>query len=156
MKTGPKPKPIAERFLASIPDQPGEDCWEWQGPTTDHGYGTLCVGSKSDGSRRNVLAHRLSYETFRGTIPAGMGICHACDNMRDASRKGRCRNPFQSEKTHCKYGHEFTAENTRRDELDRRVCKQCQSDRAKRSYYKHHARSLERVRVYRERLRRVK
>lgn len=56
-------------------------CWNWKGATRN-GYGRLLVGSRSDKSRRSVSAHRLSYETFKGEVPAGMEVCHTCDNPR--------------------------------------------------------------------------
>ena len=56
------------------------ECWEWQGAITSAGYGMLGVGRRGEG---NVLAHRLSYEMFTGeTIPAGMDLCHRCNNRR--------------------------------------------------------------------------
>lgn len=44
-------------------------CWLWLGKVRPDGYG----------SHRNGLAHRLSYESANGPIPAGMLICHKCD-----------------------------------------------------------------------------
>ena len=64
------------------------DCWEWEGGLDSKGYGILWVQGK------NALAHRLSYEHFKGRIPKGKGrvprtllICHSCDNPK-------CVNPF--------------------------------------------------------------
>jgi hypothetical protein len=71
------------------------------------------VGSRIDGTRRNMLAHRYSYTVFIGDIPDGMFICHKCDNPKcvnpdhlfagtrqdnvdDRERKGR-NNPPKAE-----------------------------------------------------------
>lgn len=54
-------------------------CIEWTG-TLRNGYGRLVIGSRSDGSRRTVSAHRLAYATYKGEIPKGMFVCHTCDN----------------------------------------------------------------------------
>ena len=51
-------------------------CWEWQGCVNEGGYGI--VGS----SRHTERAHRFSYKLLVGPIPAGMCICHKCDNRK--------------------------------------------------------------------------
>jgi len=48
-------------------------CWNWTAART-HGYGVLRNGN------RNIQAHRASYMTFCGEIPAGLFVCHRCDN----------------------------------------------------------------------------
>jgi HNH endonuclease len=55
------------------------ECWNWQG-TKRAGYGGLTIGSRVDGTRKTVSAHRLSFEIFNGQIPDGTEICHSCDN----------------------------------------------------------------------------
>lgn len=91
------------------------ECWLWTGWQDGKGYGMLEIGSKRDGTRRRVLAHRLSYELNVGPIPPGMEICHRCDtplccnpshlyigthfeNMADMTRKGR-RTPRGKDRT---------------------------------------------------------
>lgn len=94
-----------ERF--SIPE-PMSGCWLWFGgfQTNPAGmrYGTLSYGGQK------WRAHRLSYEAFREPIPAGLYVCHSCDNslcvnpehlfvgthqdnVDDRERKGRNRPP---------------------------------------------------------------
>lgn len=58
----------------------GPGCWRWRGFTNQDGYGRLRIGSRKDGSRRLILAHRLMWETKRGPVPDGMRVLHKCDN----------------------------------------------------------------------------
>ncbi|WP_080518694.1 HNH endonuclease [Rhizobium leguminosarum] len=54
-------------------------CWEWQLYIRRNGYGQM----KHDG--KTVDAHRVSYECFHHEIPAGMFVCHRCDNRKCAN-----------------------------------------------------------------------
>lgn len=91
--------PLRERFEAGYVPEPNSGCWLWFKAQT-YGYGELFDGDK------HIRAHRLSYEMFRGPIPAGMHVLHKCDvpqcvnpdhlflgdqaaNMQDKARKRR-------------------------------------------------------------------
>lgn len=81
-------------------------CWEWTGATIRAGspYGRLRWGHQL------MLSHRLAWQLSNGPIPAGLYVCHHCDNppcvrpdhlflgtheenMRDACSKRRLRGP---------------------------------------------------------------
>lgn len=64
--------PSDDRFWSKV-DRSGE-CWVWTGSIGRHGYGHFGIG------QRVVTAHRTSYEISVGPIPAGMQVCHHCDN----------------------------------------------------------------------------
>lgn len=49
-------------------------CWVWTGTKNYFGYGVFSVGEKKQ------MAHRVSYEHFKGPIPEGMVVMHSCDN----------------------------------------------------------------------------
>ena len=102
--TMPNYRPIAERFAEKIRVNRETGCWEWTGSRLKAGYGQL---GKEKGAGL-MLAHRYSYEQNVGPIPAGMIVCHRCDNppccnpehlflgdhganMKDMERKGRGR-----------------------------------------------------------------
>lgn len=69
----------AERFDQYVYPDPNSGCFIWAGASDPKGYGRFVVGSKSDGSRRQMLAHRFAYERANGPIPQGLHACHKCD-----------------------------------------------------------------------------
>jgi len=88
-----------KRFWSKV-DQAEEGCWLWQGTMLKQGYGCFKIAGKM------YKAHRVAYLYTKGTIPAGLILCHSCDtpqcvrpdhlfpgthkdNMQDAKNKGR-------------------------------------------------------------------
>jgi hypothetical protein len=51
-----------------------ETCWVWIGGCHSNGYGSTIFRKKQ------MHAHRLSWEINCGPIPDGMMVCHRCDN----------------------------------------------------------------------------
>lgn len=72
------------RFWARVQkDRFGEnECWAWPGTGGPHGYGVFRVGSQTDGTRRQLLAHRFADQSVRGPIPRGVNVLHRCDNPK--------------------------------------------------------------------------
>jgi hypothetical protein len=62
------------RTIASSEDPNG--CHEWSGCLHRTGYGVIQFKGVQ------YRAHRLAYELFRGLIPAGLLVCHKCDNPK--------------------------------------------------------------------------
>lgn len=50
-------------------------CWNFTGARTGWGYGVISF-SKYVQER----AHRISFRLYKGKIPTGLFVCHACDN----------------------------------------------------------------------------
>jgi len=61
------------RFLSKIKIMPS-GCWEWTAGKTAAGYPMFRADEKL------IYGHRFSYEHFIRKIPAGLLICHKCDN----------------------------------------------------------------------------
>jgi hypothetical protein len=126
-----KMRSLHERIAEKIRVNPETGCHEWGGSTTWGGYGMI------GDSGRVVLAHRAAWQLVNGKIQHGLTLDHLCRNRS-------CVNPDHLEavtqqtnvlrgdgiaaknaqKTHCKHGHEFTAENTYLFR-GRRTCKEC-------------------------------
>lgn len=111
-------------------------CWTWTASVNEHGYGIFNLRT-NEGA---LLAHRFVWEITYGLIPSGRSVCHSCDNppcirpdhlflgshednMRDMATKRRGRG---QRATHCKWGHEYTEDNTGwRHGTMRRYCRTC-------------------------------
>ncbi len=91
--------PLVERILTSI--SVVNDCWIWQ-RALHHGnrYGLIAVNGLC------LMAHRVSYEQFVGSIPDGLELDHLCKNKA-------CVNPGHLEPV-------TRSENVRRGWPDRR------------------------------------
>lgn len=50
------------------------DCFVWAGHRLKGGYGQASMSGQA------YMAHRLAYELTFGPIPAGLQVCHTCDN----------------------------------------------------------------------------
>lgn len=62
--------------------RPSYDCFEWTMATDRKGYGII------QWRRRAVHTHRLAWELTVGPIPAGLSVCHLCDNRLCARADG--------------------------------------------------------------------
>lgn len=62
------------RFLASFDRRSDDECWPWKLGRLANGYGRFYYRG------RTHSAHRFVYERSYGPIPAGMFVCHHCDN----------------------------------------------------------------------------
>ena len=63
----------AERLAHSSKPDPITGCLIWQGRPMPNGYCQIRAGSKIH------LAHRFAWMTAHGPIPAGLHVCHRCD-----------------------------------------------------------------------------
>lgn len=75
---------VQRRVLAGIVIDEDTGCWEWQGCVQANGYGRIRIGD------RTYYVHRLAYWAWSprvGAIPAGLDVCHKCDNRRCARPK---------------------------------------------------------------------
>ena len=103
------------------------DCVVWTGATNQKGYGNIWVDGHS------YLTHRAAWIARYGPIPADLLVCHHCDNppcwrdehlflgtpadnTQDMHAKSRS---WQTQRTHCPSGHEYTLRN------GRRTCRTC-------------------------------
>lgn len=67
-------KAAAPQFLARLADPDERRCREWTGARDKEGYGRLKIG------RAQMKAHRVAYMIAHGVDPAGLYVCHSCDN----------------------------------------------------------------------------
>lgn len=130
--------PFEERFWGRT--SPGENgCIVWTGATTGQGRYGSC---QWQGKPR--LAHVVSYLAFVGEYDRSLELDHLC-------RTTLCVNPLHLEPvthienmrraapTHCKWGHEFTPENTVLRPRGHRDCRICRAERNHRNYLKRKA-----------------
>lgn len=64
-----KAKPFSAKYTVAE-----DGCWVWAQSKSRLGYGMVSFNGKQ------TSAHRVSWMLYRGDIPAGMSVCHTCDN----------------------------------------------------------------------------
>lgn len=117
---------------------PVGECLEWQGYVEPKGYGTITR------DRKSLRVHRCVYKIVKGKISKLKVLDHLCRNKI-------CANPDHLEevksgvnvlrgqglaaknllKTHCKWGHEFTKENSYSEpNKKQRRCRKCKAIRS--------------------------
>lgn len=141
----------AARFLAKTVR--GPFCWTFTGSVNGSGYGTFLVGSRSDGTRRNMMAHRFAYELSSGPIADNSLVVHhrcfnrLCVNPAHLELTTQSENlkahpagfvPAKSRVTHCPRSHPYDEVNTYLKALPNgksaRCCRECGRE-ANRMYY---------------------
>ncbi len=140
------PEKYAKRIRSRCVERPASGCLEWAGAKTSKGYGNIAICV--DGKKRYLPPHRVLYVLERGPIDPTLEIDHLCRNRlccnldhmepvttQENTRRGTSFAVTNAAKTHCKYGHEFTEENTwKSPSTGRRKCRTCQKDRRAKRY----------------------
>ena len=119
-----------ERFFRHVMPVTESGCWVWMGSTTLKGYGKVNIPNRS------TMVHRVAYEHFKGPIPDGLSVDHACrvrccvnpEHMHICTNQenvlsGVGHTAMNARKTHCPRGHAYTRENTRY--YKGRNCREC-------------------------------
>jgi hypothetical protein len=81
-----KKKSSEERFWNLVDRRGPDDCWEWNGGLCGPGYGIFKIGTLRV-DRRNVMAHRFSYELHFGPLVDDLFCLHRCDNKKCVNPK---------------------------------------------------------------------
>lgn len=99
---------LGDRFWSKV--QVTEGCWEWTAGRNANGYGVFWLDGKMH------LAHRLSF----GAAPGSPELDHLCrnrpcirpDHLEPVSHKINMQRGHFGSKIECRWGHEYTEENT--------------------------------------------
>lgn len=97
----------ASNFEVNFIPEPNTGCWLWLGSMRNKSYGSICWQG------RRTLAHRVSYEIYKGKIPKGKSLDHLCRNtfcvnpehLEPVSHLENIRRSTFATKTQCIHGH---------------------------------------------------
>ena len=109
-------------FSRAIPE-PNSGCWLWAAKVDRDGYGRVLKG---------LLAHRMSFQAFKGEIPKGLTLDHLCrvrscinpDHLEPVSHKTNILRGV-ARRTACIHGHPFSGDNLHIGPTGKRFCRAC-------------------------------
>ena len=118
-------------WLMTKVDTLTSSCWLWAGSKYRNGYGKY--------GKKGIMAHRIFYTLFKGSVPEDMCIDHLCkerscvnpDHLEIVTLvenvlRGESTHAKNARKTKCKKGHTFTAKNTYiQPSRGSRACRKC-------------------------------
>lgn len=146
------PRPIGDRFNEKVRPDHHTGCHEWGGAKfSGTGYGSIwCNATKT-----NIGDHRIAWELKHGQpIPIDKEIDHLCRNRgcvnpehlevvthRENIRRTTSVVAQNMNKTHCKRGHPFDAENTGQYD-GRRFCRECGRTKWREYYHRNRERMV--------------
>ncbi len=129
-----------------------DSCWLWTRAKNRKGYGQFRVNGKLH------ITHRLAWELHNGSIQEGIHVLHRCDvpsccrldhlflgtNQDNVDDKMAKHRHTIKNRTHCKFGHPYSQENTRIRPDGARQCRNCERECLRNNYdpAKRHARYL--------------
>ncbi|PXH62351.1 HNH endonuclease signature motif containing protein [Klebsiella variicola] len=126
------PASTESRLLSKVEKDLETGCWIFTGSRLPSGYGILWNGARPTG------AHRISFQLYKGEIPAGKEIDHICNNRscvnpahlqaishKENIHKSSTLMGVNARKSHCKRGHPLNGENLHITPLGARQCKEC-------------------------------
>jgi hypothetical protein len=134
-----------KRFHSKIVIDKDTACWLWTGTRNRNkgGYGKFHLQGK------RVLAHRFSYELFKGIIPQGLTIDHLCKithcvnpehleavTMKENVLRGEGFAAQNAKKVFCLNGHLLEGDNLYLRPDGDRDCKACKREAFKKFKYK--------------------
>lgn len=116
-------------FWDKVSPCPMSGCWLWTGASTGTGYGQVRIGGRKG---KCTVAHRHAYTRLVGEVPLGLELDHLCSqrccvnphHLQPVTHLENIRRSSNAQKTHCTHGHEYTPENTVRDNGHRK-CRTC-------------------------------
>jgi hypothetical protein len=127
-----RPNTIHDVLLRLVIHEPSTlptGCWLWPGRKCAGGYGQLSMSMKL------TMVHIAVYEHFCGAVPKGLELDHLCRNrlcanfehLEAVSHDVNCRRgpQFGMRITHCKNGHEMTADNVLPNPKGYHICRIC-------------------------------
>lgn len=106
-------------------------CWIWTGATNGVGYGQMSINGQ------RCYVHRVVYGQLREPIPAGLVLDHLCgnkpcfnpDHLEPVTQQVNTLRALREPRTHCRWGHEWTSENTYLTSHGARQCRACKANR---------------------------
>jgi len=112
------------RFESKFQKFGENDCWTWEGPLDQDGYGRFQVAT--GWAER---AHRYAFQMYTKRLHEGQFVLHSCGNRACVNPEhlylGSKKHNSSKQKLKCPQGHPYQGDNLYVDPSGRRRCRTC-------------------------------